>query len=117
MGGWVDLIAFSSRSLALSLSLSLFLRPLRPAAHYPTTQPRTTDPPLCPQHSSQRLTHPPIQPTVGKVRKGGGKSGSSKAIPDSVTSNLKQKWADVLAGPTGHADYAALKAAVTAERG
>ena len=54
---------------------------------------------------------------MGRVRKGGGKSGSSKAIPESVLSNLKDKWAGILAGPTGHKDYASLKAALTAERG
>ena len=54
--------------------------------------------------------------TVGKVRKGGGKAGSSKAIPASVLAKLKEKWAEVIASKTGCADYAAFKDSVSAGR-
>jgi len=50
--------------------------------------------------------------TVGKVRKGGGKVGSRKTIPPSISTSLDEKWKDILAAPTGCADYAQLRAAV-----
>jgi aryl sulfotransferase len=46
---------------------------------------------------------------VSKVRKGGGKAGTRKSLPQKVRDTLLQRWADVLAGPTGCADYAAFR--------
>lgn len=47
---------------------------------------------------------------VIKVRaKGGGQVGSRRQMPDALRARLEGKWAQVLAGPTGCADYEALR--------
>ena len=44
-----------------------------------------------------------------QVRKGGGKAGTRASLPDAVRRTLLQRWDEVLAGPTGCADYAAFR--------
>ena len=52
---------------------------------------------------------------VAKVRKGGGKAGASrKGLPPAVRALLESKWKEQFAGPTGCADYEALRAAIKA---
>ena len=53
---------------------------------------------------------------VIKVRAGGGKVGSRRAMSSALKVRLEAKWADVLAGPTGCATYADFAARVRRER-
>ncbi len=53
---------------------------------------------------------------VSKVRRGGGRVGSRRALPAAVARRLDEKWAAVVAGPTGCASYDELRAAVSAGR-
>eukprot|EP00938_MAST-03A_sp_MAST-3A-sp1_P002620 g2620.t1 len=46
---------------------------------------------------------------VGKVRKGGGKVGERKKIPDEVQKMLDMRWSEVLSETTGCENYAAFR--------
>ena len=46
---------------------------------------------------------------VSKVRADGGRVGARKSIPPSVRARLETRWREVLAEPTGAADYAAFR--------
>ena len=60
--------------------------------------------------------HPNDKFTVGKVRKGGGKVGSRKAIPPPIAALLKDKWRAILSPATACDDFAAFRTAVAASR-
>ena len=53
--------------------------------------------------------HLPVR--VSKVRRDGGRTGAARrgAIPAAVAERLRERWTAVLAGPTGGADYSALR--------
>jgi len=53
---------------------------------------------------------------VIKVRAGGGRVGTKRAIPPALRARLESKWQAVLAGPTGCATYEELCARVRKER-
>ena len=46
---------------------------------------------------------------VSKVRKDGGKVGTRQKVEPEIRQRLEQRWAEVLAGPTGCASYAELR--------
>ena len=54
---------------------------------------------------------------VTKVRASGGKVGSRRSIPPGVRARLDDKWAAILATPTGCQSYRELYELVRAERG
>lgn len=56
------------------------------------------------------------QQEIIKVRTGGGKVGSRKSIPHSLRQRLDDKWAAVLAKPTGCAGYDAFRERFKCER-
>ena len=51
-----------------------------------------------------------------KVRAGGGKVGSRRALAPALKRRLEDKWAEVIAKPTGCATYEAFAASVRRER-
>lgn len=53
---------------------------------------------------------------VIKVRTGGGRVGSRRALPPALAARLEFKWAEVIAKPTGCASYAAFRDALAPKR-
>jgi len=52
-----------------------------------------------------------IETNIGKVRKGGGKVGGSKDIPQEVRALLERRWKDALMKKAGLPDYSAMRTA------